>query len=443
MAQGIDWTWETFREYLDAVDQAPKALNYAAQIGHCALRTWAMGERAFEEQATDDDIEMMQAELRDALAAGAFGFTTSRTPLHQTADGRPVASRLAAWEEVRRLVVTMGAEGDGVFEITNEPAAQSPDDDLRNEYLGRLQALALEAGVPITFGVGATRPNWPRSLEFIDSTVAAGGRMFGLSHSRGVSGLLSFKTQLPFDRLAEWKEVRSKPLDQQRQLLADPIVRERLIKAAHHGDYGPAVGAEARQPQYDMIQVWSSPIPPNPTVAQAANERNMDPVEFMIEEALATDFDRFFFQPMHHYADEDLVSVMKHPRTVMTFSDSGAHVSQVADSSIGTHLLAYWVRERQAFTLEEAIRMLTLVPATAWGMGDRGLLREGCVGDINVLDPDTVAPLMPTVVHDLPGGAKRLSQKAVGFAATIVAGQVVLQDGEPTGALPGVLLRSR
>jgi N-acyl-D-aspartate/D-glutamate deacylase len=443
MAQGIDWTWETFSEYLDAVDRVPKALNYVTQIGHSALRTWAMGERAFEEEATEADIEAMQRELRAGLRAGAFGFTTSRTPLHQTSDGRPVASRLASWEEVRRLVITMGEEGDGVFEITNEPAANSPDPDVRGEYHDRLRNLAVDAGVPITFGVGATRPGGFQTLEFIDSTVAAGGRMFGLSHSRGISGLLSFKTQLPFDRLPEWKDIRSLPLEEQQRMLRDPIVRERLVKAAHHGDYGPAVGAEARRPQYDMIQVWEQPVPPNPTVAELADQRNLDPVDLMIDEALATDFDRFFFQPMHRYAHEDLLAVMKHPRTVMTFSDSGAHVSQVADCSIGTHLLAYWVRDQQAFTLEEAVRMLTLTPATAWGLSDRGLIREGFAGDLNIFDPDTVAPLMPTVAHDLPGGAKRLIQKADGFAATIVAGQIVLRDGEHTGALPGALLRSR
>ena len=132
---------------------------------------------------------------------------------------------------------------------------------------------------------------------------------------------------------------------------------------------------------------------------------------------------------------------MKHPRTVMTFSDAGAHVSQISDVSIQTHLLAYWVREREAFTLEEAVRMITLVPATAWGFADRGLVREGFVADLNVFDPETVAPALPTVQHDLPAGARRLVQKATGFRATVVGGEVVLEDGEHTGALPGRLVR--
>jgi N-acyl-D-amino-acid deacylase len=443
MALGIDWTWETFAEYLDAVDTVPKSINYAAQIGHSALRTWAMGERAFEEAATDADIQVMERELTSALDAGAFGFTTSRSPLHRTSDGRPVASMQAAWDEVRQLVIALGKHGEGIFEMTNESAGVSPDDEVRNEYFGRLRSLAVESGVPITFGVSATRPYGFQFLDLIDSTVAAGGRMFGQTHSRGISGMLSFRTQLPFDRLPEWREIRSHSIDEQQHLFRNATVREHLVRAAHHGDYGPAVGAEARRPDYDAIQVWERPVPPNPTVAQEAARQNVDPVEFMIDEALATDFNRFFFQPIQPCTQEDLLAVMKHPRTVMTFSDSGAHVSQIADTSIGTHLLAYWVRGQQAFGLEEAVRMLTLVPATLWGLADRGLVREGFVADLNVFDPDTVGPLMPTVANDLPGGAKRLIQRAEGFAATVVAGQVVRSNGEPTGVMPGRLLRRR
>jgi N-acyl-D-aspartate/D-glutamate deacylase len=161
----------------------------------------------------------------------------------------------------------------------------------------------------------------------------------------------------------------------------------------------------------------------------------------MIDLALESDFKQFFFQPLRSYADEDLLKVMKHGRMVMTFSDSGAHVSQVADSSIQTHLLAYWTRDRQEFTLEEAVRMITLAPANAWGFSDRGLVREGFVADLNVFNPDTVGPEMPALVSDLPGGATRLIQKARGFLATVVGGQIVLREGEHQEAFPGQLLR--
>jgi N-acyl-D-aspartate/D-glutamate deacylase len=169
----------------------------------------------------------------------------------------------------------------------------------------------------------------------------------------------------------------------------------------------------------------------------------MDPVELMIDLALEHDFDLFFVQPLSRATPEFLLESMRHPRTVMTFSDSGAHVSQVMDSSIHTHFLAYWVRELHAFTLERAIQMITYTPATVWGFADRGLVREGFVADLNVFDPERLDPGMPILRRDLPGGAPRLDQRATGILATVVNGEVLLRDGEHTGALPGRLLRAR
>ena len=436
MAQGISWTWATFAEYLDAVERRPLGINYAANIGHSALRTFVMGERAFDGPASDDELVAMERELRDALHAGAIGFTTSRSDQHETSDDRPVASRLASWDEVRHLVGVLGDLGTGIFQKTNEPAAQSPDSGVRDEYFARLRDLNLETGVPFTFAAGGSP-----TLAFIDETCAAGGRMFGLTHSRGVSVLTSFKTRLAFDVLPEWKEVRSRPLDEQARALRDPDVRKRLVWAAHHGDYGNPIGAEARRPDYDLMLVMERPVPPNQTVAEMAAARGVDPVELVLDLALESGFDQFFMQPIGGADPAALLNAMRHPRTVMTFSDSGAHVSQIADCSIQTHLLAYWVRDREDFTLEEAVRMITLAPARAWGFADRGLLREGLVADINVFDPATVGPAMPTLVHDLPGGARRLDQRADGFRATVVAGEVLFRDGEHTGAVPGRLLR--
>src|SRR5205085_2709429 len=192
--------------------------------------------------------------------------------------------------------------------------------------------------------------------------------------------------------------------------------------------YGRAIGAEVRKPDYDLIEVWERPVPPNVTVTEMARQRNVDPAELMIDLALETDFKQFFFQPLRPYRYENLLKVMKHPRMIMTFSDSGAHVTQLADCSIQTHLLAYWMRDRQEFTLEEAVRMLTLAPATAWGFADRGLVREGFVADLNVFDPDTVGPDMPVVVKDLPAGATRLLDKAHAFNSPGVSREIGLPD---------------
>jgi len=392
-----------------------------------------MGERAFTDEASTEEVDAMAAELGDALRAGAFGFTTSRTENHETSDNRPVASRLATWDEVCRLVGVMGDLGAGVFQFVEDP----PPREERDASDARLIALAAETGVPIA--IGATRGG--HALEIIDRAAEAGGRIFGLTHPRGIGNMSSFRTKLPFDTLVEWQEVRTRPLEEQRRLLSDPDVRTKLIWAAHHGEYGRAIGAEARKPDFERMVVLQRPLPPNPTVAELARERGADPVELMIDLALETGFEQFFVQTIVPF-DYDLVrQAMKHPRTIPTFSDAGAHVSQMADFSIYTYLLAHWVRERGEFTLEEAVRMLTLVPAREWGLHDRGLVREGLVADLNVFDPACIGPGMPALAFDLPAGQKRIVQKASGIRATVVAGQVTQRDGEPTGALSGRLIR--
>jgi len=441
----IEWSWETFPEYLEAVDRLPKAINYAANVGHSALRTWAMGERAFEEEATDADLELMQGQLDAALRAGAVGLTTSRSEHHETSDNRPVASRLASWDELCRLVGVMSDLGTGILEGGGEHVL-SPDPEQREQARARMRALAADTGVTMTMGVIATNPGGYEMLDLIDSIAAVGGRMIGQSHCRGINVLLSFATRLPFDLLPEWHDVRALPDHQQLQALRDPGVRERLIRAGMEGDYSRwrGIGAMPRKPDFDGIRVYLHGLPPNPTVAEVAAQRGVSPVEVMIDLALETDLGQLFIQPSLYPQDPDvLLAVMRHPRTVMTFSDSGAHLSQIADASIHTHLLGYWVRERQEFTLEEAVRMLTLAPAMAWGFADRGLLREGMAADINVFDPDRVGPAVPEVVHDLPQGGKRLSQRADGFKATVVAGEITILDGETTGARPGRLVRGR
>ena len=444
MAAGIRWQWTTFPEFLDAVERLPKGINYAGYIGHSALRTYVMGERAFEQAATEDDLRAMERELRHAIRAGAMGFTTSRSPIHETPDARPVASRLATWDEVRRLVGVMGEMNAGILELAGEAAGRDLAHPGFRDYHVRLRDLAVETGRPITWGVFSRleAPEvWRRYLDLLDETAAAGGRMFAQVHSRGLNVLLSFKTQLPFDNLPAWKPLRALPLDDQREWLRDPLTRRRLIEGAHEQPDRTALGTEARPFPYEWIFVYDTVEGPHRTVAEIARERGVDPAEAMIDLALEKDLERFFVHPVANEEQDTVLEMMRHPRAVVTFSDSGAHVSQIIDSSLQTHLLSHWVRDKQAFTLEQAVRMLTLVPASHWGFGDRGLVREGHVADLLVFDPDTIAPEMPEVAHDLPAGARRLVQRARGIAATIVGGEVVLSEGKPTGALPGRLLR--
>ena len=442
LAEGIDWSFETFPEYLDAVDDLPKAINFGANIGHSALRTWAMGERAFEQEATAADLALMSGQLSDAMAAGAIGFSTSRSEHHRTSDDRPVASRLAAWSEIEALVSVMGQAGRGIFEVV-DGAMLATDPVARAAGLDRLQDLAVTTGVPITFGMVATKEAGGL-LDFMDRAAAAGGRFIAQTHCRGISVLLSFKSRLPFDLIPQWSEFRSRPLDAQLAGLRQPETRADLVEAARDFDYGPfrQVGAQARPPDFEGIKVYRSGLPPNPSVAEVARERGVHPVEAMVDLAVESGLEQLFIQPSLYPQDEaTLLRALRHPRAVMTFSDSGAHLSQIADSSIHTHLLGYWVRQRQELPIEQAVSMITLAPSLAWGLSDRGLVRRGMKADLNVFDASRVAPAVPRLVDDLPAGGRRLEQRSEGFLATVVNGRVTIAGGQPTGARPGRLLR--
>lgn len=443
MEAGIDWNWETFPEFLDTLEDLPKGINYAGYIGHSALRTFAMGERAFEEEATEDDMKVMRRQLRDAIRAGAIGLSTSRTSNHQTPDDGPVASRLASWQEVRDLVRVMGDMNAGIFEIAGENPGRNPARIA--DYFGRLRDLAVDFGRPVTWGIFGTRlapEYWRQYFDLLEETAVAGGRMFAQVHSRALNVLLSFESSMPFDKWPLWSDVRALCKEEQMQALLDQETRQKLIEVASRPYEGRKVrGAEPRPPEYDWVYVMNDMIGPHKTVAEVAKERGVHPVEAMIDLALEKDFKQFFQQPLANENQDHVLEMMKNPRSVVTFSDSGAHVSQIMDSSLQTHVLSYWVRHKQALTLEEGIKMITFEPASHWGFHDRGLLREGWAADVVVFDPEKIVPLMPEVVYDLPAGARRLKQKSEGIAATVVNGEVLMRDNEHTGALPGKLLR--
>ena len=445
MEAGIKWSWTTYPEYLDAVERLPKGINYSAYIGHSALRTYVMGERAFTEEATPDDLESMKREVRNAMQAGAAGFTTSRTRNHQTPDGQPVASRLATWDEVRQLVGVLGELNSGVFEIAGEDTGLNPD--RIQDYCNRLKALAVDTGVPVTFGMFSApkAPDyWRPFFALADETAEAGGRMFIQVHSRPISVLQSFESVTSFDKLPVWRDIRKLPLAEQEAALRNPDMRQKLVQSANQPpqEGTRAVGAEARAANFKwLFPIMDRAVPPYRSVAEIAVERNQDPVETYIELALDKGLKRFFMQPLTNTHEPSTLEMMQHPRSVITFSDSGAHVSQIMDSSLQTHLLSHWVREQEALTLEDAVRQLSFVPASHWKLAGRGLLREGWNADVVIFDPQTVEPQVPELSHDLPAGARRLKQKANGFLATIVNGEIVLRNNEHTGALPGQLLR--
>ncbi|WP_420622825.1 N-acyl-D-amino-acid deacylase family protein [Candidatus Poriferisodalis sp.] len=444
MAAGIDWTWETFPEYLDFVEATPKGINYAGYMGHSALRTWAMGEAAFDRGADDDELALMLQQLRDSLRAGAIGFTTSISYNHETADDRPVASRLAEWSEIDALVSEMGVMGAGIFELANHSDLRSRDAERNDAYVAKLVELGARTRVPITYGMLAPSSadhHWKPVIKLLDGINAAGGISWGQAHTRHLGTLLSFRTTLPFDALPLWREMRAGSRGEQWSALRDPETRTRLVDEAENGDYGRALGPEARKPVWSHIYPLTRPLPPFRTIDVIAAERGVTPMNAFVDLALDSDLELFFVQAIANQ-DQDLVlRLLKHPRAIPTFSDSGAHVTQIMDSSLQTHLLGHWVRDRQEFTLTDAVRRITQLPAAAWGFDDRGVLAVGKAADVNVFDPETVSPDMPELVHDLPAGAPRLRQTATGFAATIVNGEIITEHGKVTGAVPGRLLR--
>ena len=450
MLAGIEWNWETFPEYLANVERLPKGINYGMYIGHSALRMYAMGKRALTETASEDDLRRMEHAVGEAIRAGALGFSTSRANTHVTPDDTPVASRIADWREIDRLVGAMAALDTGIFQIGPDISGG----EAQRVFLARLRQVALDSGRPIMFGMLATKqgvdPNpWDYQTRFMDETVAMGGRMYGQATTRSINAVFSLKSYLPFDVLPGWKAIRALPLAEQKRRLADPEVRRRLI-AEEAGmkprdrtlQGGGAATTDPRKPDYDNLYPMLSVDWDDPSVGELARRLNKHPVEVIIDLVLEND-NRVFVQPLVNEQPADVLGLLKHPRTLATFSDSGAHVCQEMGSSLQTHLLSYWVRNKQQFTLEEAVRMLTFDNASAWELPDRGLIRAGYAADLVVFDEQRIKPQLPTVEQDLPGGARRLVQKADGIAATIVNGAIAIENGRATGHSAGQVLKGR
>jgi N-acyl-D-aspartate/D-glutamate deacylase len=448
MLAGIDWTWESFPEYLATVDRLPKAINYGAYIGHSALRMYVMGKRALSEKATEDDLARMAAAVEEAMRAGAMGFSSSRATTHVTPDDTPVASRIADWSEVDRLVGAMAELNAGIFQVGPDISGG----EAQRNFLARLKQVAVDSGRPVMFGTIASRqgvdPNpWTYQLEYLDDCAAAGARMWGQTTTRSINAIFSLKSYLPFDGLPTWRVVRTLPLDEQKRRLANPVTRRQLVAEEarmkprdHVFQGGGAATTDPRKPDYDNLYALQGVDWNDPTVAQLAAQRGTHPVETIIDLVLEND-NQVFVQPLVNEHPDHVLGMLKHPRTLATFSDSGAHVCQEMGSSLQTHMLNYWVRAKQAFTLEEAVRKLTFDNASAWELNDRGLVRTGYRADLVLFDEQRVKPAMPTVETDLPSGARRLVQKAEGIAATVVNGQVTLENGTATGNVPGELLR--
>ena len=450
MAAGIDWTWETFPEYLAAVERRPKALNYAMYVGHSALRMYVMGRRALTDEASADDIGAMTRLIREALRAGAIGVSTSRTHTHLTPEGTPVPSRLAGWDEIDAIFAAMAEAGTGIFQVGPELLTHKAN----FAFLQHMRDLALRYKRTVMFGLIGTRQgedpvSWQTQAKVIKDVNDAGGRMFGQGTTRSINAIFSLKSYLPFDVLPEWQDVRSRPLEEQARLLRDPARRRQLVAAESRMkpkdnklQGGGAATTDPRKPDYGNLFVLKGVDWDDPTVEEIARTRGTHPVETMIDLSLENP-DQVYVQPVVNERPEDVLGMLTHDFALATFSDSGAHQAQEMGSSLQTHFLHYWVNRRGAFTLEQAVRKMTHDNAQAFELKDRGLVREGYYADLVLFEADRVRPQLPKIEHDLPGGARRLVQKAEGIRATIVNGAVTLENGESTGHFAGQVLKGR
>ncbi len=446
MIAGIPWSWTTYPEFFDAVDGLTKGINYAGYVGHSALRTHVMGKRAMEELASEDDLEAMKRELTAGMRAGALGLSTSRSGAHRTPEGKPVASRLASWDEFSALVGVLGDLGSGIVEMARENII--PDPEERRKEHAQVKELCLSSGVPFTFGSSWYKRKYPdfwrEQFQMVDETVAAGGRMLIQGTATWNGSLRSFETMTPYDFIAVWKDFRKLPLAEQEKGLRDPAMRKKLVDAVHAHAHKPdpaLPNAFQRPVDWNWVFPLTQPLPPYPSIAEIAKQRgNQDPIETFIDLALEHHMKLFFVQPSNNEDQDFCLALIRHPRTAVTFSDAGAHVATTINP-VQCHLLGHWVRAEQALTLEAAVRKITFDIASFWGLKGRGWLREGNHADVVVFNPDTIAPTMPELVHDLPAGAPRIDQKADGIMCTIVNGETFIRDGEDTGARAGRLLR--
>ncbi len=438
---GLSWSWETYGEYLRALDRIPKGLNVGGMVGHCAVRYHAMGERSLgEEPGTEADLEAMCGLVDEAIAAGALGFSTSRTALHRVPDGRAVPGTYADDRELLAIAGVMGARGRGVFEAAPRLGEeQDPDLPRTVEEVQLLGEISRSSGRPVTFGLTQTkrRPTLHSvALETVEAERERGADLRPQTTARGIGLLFGLVHRTPFDGAPEWRALRDVPFTERLARLRDEESRARLVAAA---EQVPTLPPEELfvlpegDARYDLGVEDS--------LAGHARRLGLSPAATFVELVLGRNGNLLINWP---FLNDDLGPVemmLQHPSIVMGLADAGAHVGLIMDSSQPSFFLSYWVRDRGLFSIGEGVRRLTSDTAQLFDLVDRGVLRPGAYADVNVLDLGAIRVPQPEYVHDFPGGAGRYVQRGHGYRATLVNGRVFMEEGEHTGALAGRMLQ--
>ncbi|MDD3799928.1 MAG: amidohydrolase family protein [Novosphingobium sp.] len=448
MAEGLPWDWETFPQYLDALESRPRDIDVAALLPHSPLRVYAMGERgAKREPATPEDLERMRGLAREALDAGAIGFATSRLLIHRTKAGENIPSYAADDAELKAIASAMRDTGKGVLQMVLDSPMQSWPSELEH-----LVAVAESCGRPATFTLGSSNTGEPvfrDALRVVEEANARGLSIAPQILPRPVGMICGFElSSHPFSLCPSYEAIADLPLAEKLVHLRDPEFQARLFAEQPHQNNPLALMTR----NWDWIFPLSDPPnyePPLETsVGAQARAQGRSPEEVAFELLMGENGDGhgMLYAALGNYYQgnfDAIYEIMNHPDAVLGLGDGGAHYSAICDASYPTFLLTYWVRDRDGprLSLAQAIRALTARPADTVGLQDRGRLAPGYKADVNVLDLDAMHLPAPVIRHDLPGGGRRLDQLAKGYVATICSGEVIRRNDRATGARPGRVVR--
>ncbi len=458
LSEGIRWTWETFPEYLDALDERRWSVDVGTQIPHGAVRAYVMGERgARNEPADPDEIEQMAEIVKEAIAAGALGVSTSRTLGHRAMDGEPVPGTFAAEDELFGMGRALRDGGGGVFELAPAGAA-GLDVVAPMKEIDWMRRLSAETGQPVTFAmlqVGTAPDLWKEQMAISLAAADEGARLHPQVAGRPFGVLIGFQTCHPLMLRPTYRARAHLPIDERIVELRRPEVRAAILSE----DDGPREGslnegvAMLAADMLDRLFVLGDPPDYEPTydrsVAGMAEAAGVSPEEAAYDAFCAEDGRALLMLPLFNYVEgtHDVIrEQLTHPQAVVGLGDGGAHCGLICDASLPTTMISHWTRDRsrgERLELEWVVRKQTRDTAALFGMSDRGTVEVGKRADLNVIDHDRLNLRTPELVHDLPAGGRRLVQRADGYVATIVAGEVTRRDGVDTGARPGRLVRGR
>ena len=439
MNEGLPWDWESFPEYLDSLDRRPRDIDIAALYPHGPLRVFVMGERAVNrEPATADDIKAMQALLAEGMAAGAVGFSTSRTLVHRSSDGTLIPTYKAATAELKALGETLSGDAGHVFQLISDW------DDPQDEF-SILEDTCKATGAKGTFTLLQldNQPElWREQLALVEAAQTRGFDIRGQVLSRPVGMMMGMPSSMnPFYRRPSYLALDGLPQNERLTALKDPAVKAKILQEDNEN---PHIFVRIFNHKYDKMYPLVDPIEylpaPSDSVLAQAEAAGEDPQSWLYDYLLGNEGTNLIYIPAANYAD-GIPELLNHPHTVAALGDGGAHVGSICDASANLYLITKWVKQMGKVELSKGISMLTQQPAELYSLTDRGRIAVGLKADINVIDLEALKLKTPHIVADLPAGGKRFLQNADGVDMTMVSGEVIYRNGTATGALPGKLVR--